>query len=59
MGDTVSLAGPDGEEFARGIVNYTSRDAAKIAGLQTDEIAGVLGKESYKELVNSHNLVVL
>ncbi len=58
-GDTVSLAGPDGEEFARGIVNYTSRDAAKIAGLQTDEIAGVLGKESYKELVNSHNLVVL
>ncbi len=31
-GDAVRVANPDGTEIARGIVNYGSRDLARIAG---------------------------
>ena len=58
-GDVVALADPDGVEFARGLTNYSSADAARIRGLRTEQIAEVLGKVPYEEVVHRDNLVVI
>jgi glutamate 5-kinase len=57
-GEVVSLADMDGNEFARGLTNYDSSDAARIAGRRTDAIGEVLGRVSYHEVVHRDNLVV-
>lgn len=58
-GQVVSLVDPDGEEFARGLSNYDSRDAVKIAGKRSDGVAEALGSVPYVELIHRDNLVVL
>lgn len=58
-GDVVSLSAPDGVEVARGLSNYSSLDAERIRGLQTDKIADVLGSVPYSELVHRDNLFVM
>lgn len=58
-GEVVSIAADDGKEFARGLTNYTSGDARTIAGKRTEEIATVLGRLPYAEVVHRDNLVVL
>lgn len=58
-GDVVSILDQDGQEFARGLVNYPSADAAKILGLRTEQIAEALGDMPYEELVHRDNLVVV
>lgn len=58
-GDVVALVDPAGHEFARGLCNYSSIDALRIRGLKTDQIAEVLGKIPYEEMVHRDNLVVL
>lgn len=58
-GDVVSLCDAAGDEFARGLTNYSSDDAAKICGLRTEQIADVLGILPYEEVVHRDNLVVI
>jgi glutamate 5-kinase len=58
-GDVVSLCGPDGAEFARGLTNYSAADAGKIAGLRSEQIAQTLGSVPYEEVVHRDNLVVI
>ncbi len=58
-GDVVSLCELDGIEFARGLTNYAAADAARIVGLRTEQIAGVLGSVPYEEIVHRDNLVVI
>jgi glutamate 5-kinase len=58
-GDVVSLAGEDGREFARGLVNYPEADLKRIAGLKTEQIAGELGYCPYDEVVHRDNLAVI
>lgn len=58
-GEVVSLAAPDGTEFARGLTNYSSDDARRIAGKRTGDIAEVLGGLPYAEVVHRDNLVIL
>jgi glutamate 5-kinase len=58
-GDVVSLAGEDGREFARGLVNYPEADLKRIAGLKTEEIARQLGYCPYDEVVHRDNLAVI
>ncbi len=58
-GDVVELADTDGIEFARGLTNYASADAARIRGLRTEQIGEVLGKVPYEEVVHRDNLVVI
>jgi glutamate 5-kinase len=58
-GDVVSLCDKSELEFARGLVNYSSVDAARIIGIKTEDIAQVLGVVPYEELVHRDNLVVL
>ncbi len=42
-GDTVAVVGLDQVEVARGLVNFDSSDAARIAGLKSAEIEKLLG----------------
>ena len=57
-GDVVALRGPDGAEFARGLTNYTADEIRRIKGLQTGQIAEVLGHCPYDEIVHRDNMVV-
>jgi glutamate 5-kinase len=57
-GDVVALRGPDGGEFARGLVNYAHDDLLRIKGLRTQQIAGVLGHCPYDEVIHRDNMAV-
>ncbi len=58
-GDVVSLLDAEGQEFARGLVNYGRDEVEQIKGLHSDEIARVLGQKAYDEVVHRDNLVIL
>lgn len=58
-GEMVACVGPDGQEVARGLVNYAAADAQKIVGLPTDRIEAVLGYIDEPELVHRDNLVLV
>jgi len=58
-GDVVSCLDVGGAELARGLVNYSSDQARRIARRPSSEIAGVLGFVEEPELIHRDNLVVL
>ena len=58
-GDVVSLCGPDGAEFARGLTNYPAAAAERLKGLRTEQIREALGGVPYEEVVHRDNLVVI
>jgi glutamate 5-kinase len=49
----------DGMEIARGLVNYSSSEARRIAGHGTPEIEALLGYLDDEELIHRDNLVLL
>jgi|UniRef100_A0A7C3SIU1 glutamate 5-kinase len=57
-GAPVSLMDPDGQTFAIGLTNYSSRDINRIKGKKTQEIAQALGHKDYDEVIHRDNLVV-
>ena len=58
-GDLVSCVDSAGQELARGLVNYDSRETLQIKGLATDKIESALGYIDEPELIHRDNLVVL
>ena len=58
-GEMVVCVGPDGREVARGLVNYSSQDAARIIGQCTDSVQQILGYIDEPELVHRDNLVLV
>jgi glutamate 5-kinase len=58
-GEVVSVAGPDGREIARGLVNYGSQDTTRILRKPTTEIETLLGYIAEPELIHRDNLVLL
>ncbi len=58
-GEVVSVAGPDGREIARGLVNYGAAETARILRRPTAEIESVLGYIAEPELIHRDNLVIL
>ncbi len=58
-GDVVTCLGPDGEELARGLVNYSSAEMRSIAGRHTEELDAILGYSAQPEAVHRDNLVML
>jgi glutamate 5-kinase len=58
-GDVVAVYDASGQEFARGLSNYSDADAGKILGLRTEQIAEALGSLPYEEIVHRDNLVVI
>jgi glutamate 5-kinase len=57
-GDVVALCDAGGEEFARGLTNYSSEEVLRIRGLKTEEIAQTLGHCPHEEVVHRNNMVV-
>lgn len=57
-GETISIVGPEGEEIARGLVNYSAQELRQIMGCKSIEINGILGYSSEEEVVHRDNLVL-
>jgi glutamate 5-kinase len=58
-GDLVRCVAEDGREVARGLINYSSEETARILRLPSDRIAAVLGYAGDPELVHRDNLVLI
>jgi glutamate 5-kinase len=59
VGDCVRCIGPDGREFARGLVNYTAAELDRIKGVHTREVERLLGYKASDEVIHRDDLVVL
>ncbi len=57
-GEVVALEDEHGDEFARGLTNFDSRETRLVAGKKTADIAKVLGDVPYAEVIHRDNLVV-
>ena len=58
-GEVVSLCDGEGQEFARGLTNYSSTAADRLRGLRSEQIRETLGELPYEEVVHRDNLVVV
>jgi glutamate 5-kinase len=58
-GDMVSCEGPEGQEVARGLVNYNLHETQLIIGRSSDAIESILGYLGDKELIHRDNLVIV
>jgi len=58
-GDVVSIIGPNGQEIARGIVNYSSADASKLIGKHSDDIARLATNKNYDAFITRNNIAFL
>lgn len=58
-GDMVVCLCPDGQEVARGLVNYNAEDANKILGYTSEKIQEILGYVDEPELIHRDNLVLV
>lgn len=58
-GDPVSCLDGRGREIAKGLVNYSSEDVEAIKGSKTLEIAKILGRKDYDEIIHRDNLAIL
>jgi glutamate 5-kinase len=58
-GELVACLGPDGNEVARGLVNYDSDETRKILRTPSGEIEAKLGYVDNPELIHRDNLVLV
>jgi glutamate 5-kinase len=58
-GDVVVCVSPDGQEIARGLVNYGAMDARRIMRKASSEIESILGFVEEPELIHRDNLILL
>ncbi|MBN2435123.1 MAG: glutamate 5-kinase [Spirochaetes bacterium] len=56
-GDAVSII-HNNRSIGKGVVNYSNEELNKIAGVRSDKIASVLGREYYDEVIHRDNLIV-
>jgi glutamate 5-kinase len=57
--DAISLCGPDGIEFARGLANYARDEVQIVKGMSSKEFAGALGYQGQEEIVHRANICLL
>lgn len=58
-GDVVACLNPEGQEIARGLVNYNATETTRIMRKASCEIASILGYVDVPELIHRDNMVVL
>jgi len=58
-GDLVKVVDQEGNEIARGLVNYNHEDVVKLMGHRTNEIERLLGRKGYEEIIHRDNMVCL
>jgi len=56
--DVVEIANAQGKVFGRGIVRYSSRELAQIAGKKSESIKEILGYKYGDEIIHRNDLVV-
>lgn len=59
QGDAVRICDADGNDIARGLVNFSSEDIRRIQGRKSKEIAVLLGHSDFDEVVHRDNMVLL
>ena len=58
-GDVVACLDEQGQEIARGLVNYSSAETARILRQPSNQIASILGYVDEAELIHRDNLILL
>lgn len=58
-GDVVSIVDEDGNEFARGIVNYDSESCKRVMGNHSDDIMKILNFKNYDAIITRDNITIL
>jgi glutamate 5-kinase len=58
-GEVVGCVDPEGREIARGLVNYSAQEAARILRKPSSEIEAILGYVDEPELIHRDNMVLL
>ncbi len=58
-GETVRLSLLDGQEFARGISRYASAELEVIKGVQSSQIASLLGYDYGAEAIHRNDLILI
>ena len=58
-GDVVACVSPQGEEIARGLINYGASDTRRILRRPSSEIESILGFVEEAELIHRDNLILL
>jgi glutamate 5-kinase len=58
-GDTVAIVDRGGRQIAVGVTNYGAVDLEQIKGRHTDEIAAILQRQGYTEVVHRNNLALV
>jgi glutamate 5-kinase len=58
-GDMVSCRDGDGREIARGLVNYSAGETARIMGSASAAVEGILGYGGDAELIHRDNLILV
>ena len=58
-GDLVRCVNADGEEIARGLINYGSEDAQRLLGRPSADIEAILGFGGEEELIHRDNLITV
>lgn len=57
-GSVVSVIDPEGQEIARGIVNYSAAEIERIKGKKARDMAAILGQVGFDEVIHRDNLAV-
>lgn len=57
-GDAVRLCDSSGNEFAKGVINYSLAELLQIMGKKTSEIENILGYKYGDEIIHRDNLVL-
>lgn len=58
-GDIVGIVDVEGNEFARGIVNYDFDECEKLIGAHSDMFIERIGYKTYDEIIHRDNIVIL
>lgn len=58
-GDVVSILDENGQEFARGMVNYASAACRLLVGTHSDNIIQILGYKNYDAIITRDNITIL
>ncbi len=57
-GDLVKIIDEEGNQFARGFVNYSASEVDKIKGRQSSEIEDILGYKDFDEVIHRDNMAL-
>jgi glutamate 5-kinase len=57
-GDVVACIDQEGQEIARGLVNYSAEETRRIMGQPSSQIEAILGYVDDEELIHRDNLVL-